>query len=82
MVYIRPMSSSARLKRSIKKEAIAPADYLKYKIPLSCEDCSHFSFIHEKCTLGNATKAHRREAQTQSYIQSGKVAFCRLLEID
>lgn len=76
------MSTPARLKKSIKKEAISAADYLKYKLPISCEDCSHFSFIHERCTLGNATKEHRKAAQTQSYIQSGTVAFCRLLEID
>lgn len=76
------MSTPARIRKSIKKEKIRPSAYLKYKLPISCEDCSHFSFIHQKCTLGNATKEHRKEAQTQSYRQSGTVAFCRLLEID
>ncbi len=76
------MSTPARIRRSIKKEKISPPAYLKYKLPISCEDCSHFSFIHQKCTLGNATKDHRKQAQTQSYMQSGTVAFCRLLEID
>lgn len=76
------MSTAKRIKRSIKKEGISAADYLKYKLPISCEDCSHFSSTHEKCTLGNATIEHRKAAQTRSYIQSGTVAFCRLLEID
>lgn len=76
------MSTPRRLKKSIKKEAISGRDYLNFKLPISCEDCSHFSFIHEKCTLGNNTLEHRKKAQTQSYLLSGTVAFCRLIEID
>ena len=76
------MSTPRRLKRSIKKENISGQDYQKYKFLISCEDCSHFSFIHQQCTLGNNTVEHRKEAQTRSYLLSGTVAFCRLIEID
>lgn len=76
------MSTPAKLKKSIKKEFINPVDYLKYSIPMSCEQCSHFSRINDKCTLGNNTKDHRQEAQLKSYELSGTVAFCRLHEID
>lgn len=76
------MSTVKRLKKSIKKEAISGHDYLNYKLPISCEDCSHFSHTQQLCTLGNRTIEHRKDAQTKSYLLSGTVAFCRLLEID
>lgn len=76
------MSTPKRIKKSIKKEFISGADYLKYKLPISCDDCSHFSLTHQLCTLGNRTLDHRKEAQIKSYLLSGTVAFCRLLEID
>lgn len=76
------MSTPPKLKRSIKKEYISPGDFFKYKIPMSCEDCSHYSMTNDKCTLGNNTLEHRRAAQLKSYELSGTVAFCRLHEID
>ncbi len=76
------MSTLPRPKKSIKKEMIFAKDFLKYKMPMSCEECSHFSFKNEKCTLGNNTLEHRKNAQKKSYLVSGTVAFCRLHEID
>lgn len=71
-----------RIKNSIKKESIPAKDFLYYSIPYACEDCSHFSHTNQVCSLGNQTLAHRREQQLKNYLLSGKMAFCRLLEID
>lgn len=76
------MSTPAKLRKSIKKEYINPTDFFKFKTPMSCEDCSHFSSSLNKCTLGNNTIEHRKIAQQKSYELSGTVAFCRLHEID
>lgn len=35
-----------------------------------------------RCSLGNNTVAHRKTKQIESYLLSGRMAFCRLLEID
>lgn len=76
------MSTKARIKKSIKKEFLPASDFLNYKIPFSCEDCSHFSSSQQLCSLGNRTLSHRLEEQMKSYNLSGTLAFCRLLEID
>ncbi len=74
--------SSKRIGWSIKKDAINPADYNRYKLPFACEDCSHFKASNETCTLGMPTEFHLRRNQELSYNISGKVALCRLQEID
>jgi hypothetical protein len=74
--------SPKRIGWSIKKDAINPADYRRYKQPLSCEDCTHFKPSNETCTLGMPTEQHLRRNQELSYNLSGKVALCRLQEID
>ena len=75
-------TSSKRIRPSILKDSINPSDYLKYKLPFACEDCSHFKFSNESCTLGMPTEAHLSRNQNLSYNLSGKVALCRLQEID
>jgi hypothetical protein len=71
-----------RIGASIKKDAIHPEAYNRYKLPYSCEDCSHFKASDETCTLGMPTEHHLSRNQTSSYNLSGKVALCRLQEID
>ncbi|MCC2677772.1 MAG: hypothetical protein K0R29_348 [Pseudobdellovibrio sp.] len=77
-----PKKSPKRIGWSIKKDAINPADYRRYKLPMACEDCSHFRASNETCTLGMPTEQHLRRNQELSYSLSGKVALCRLQEID
>ncbi len=67
---------------TIKHDAINPRDYLKYKMPMSCEECTHFKVENESCTLGYWTKWHRQSYQVHSYETTGKVAICRFMEID
>lgn len=76
------VKSSKRIGSSIKKDAINPQAYNRYKLPYSCEDCSHFKSANESCTLGMPTEQHLKRNQIISYNLSGKVALCRLQEID
>lgn len=71
-----------RIRPSIKKDRIHPADYLKYNFPTSCEDCTHFNIETDQCTLGYESKWHKKSAQQHDYILSGKIALCRFMEID
>lgn len=77
-----PSKSPKRIRPSIKKDAINPSDFLNFKHPISCEDCSHFKQENETCTLGMPTEPHLRRNQMRSFELSGKVALCRLQEID
>lgn len=71
-----------RLTPSIKKDGIHPAAYNSFTLPWACEDCSHFDFQAERCTLGYNSAHHRRAQQKKDYEMSGKVALCRFQEID
>jgi hypothetical protein len=73
---------SKRISASIKKDAIHPEAYNRYKLPYACEECSHFKASNETCTLGMPTENHLYRNQISSYNLSGKVALCRLQEID
>ena len=75
-------NSQKKIRPTIKKEHIHPADYMKYNLPLACENCSHFSSQNETCTLGYMTTPHLKRNQDHSYSLSGKIAFCRFIEID
>ena len=92
MSYVYDLSMSApseitkkspkRIRPSIKKDGVNPVAYLRYKQPHACEDCSHFKASSEACTLGMPTEQHLRRNQELSYRLSGKMALCRLQEID
>lgn len=71
-----------RIRPSIKKDAVAPGDYLKYDFRASCEDCSHFNSQAAICTLGYNTAPHRKTQQQHDYETTGMIAQCRFLEID
>ena len=71
-----------RIGASIKKDAIKASDYLRYNLPNSCEECSHFNAANETCTLSLPTEPHLERSQKKSYLLSGKIAICRFQEID
>lgn len=68
--------------RSISKDPVNPSDFMNLNIIYCCEQCSHFDDGDKKCTFGYNAENHRREAQLQLYNTSGRMAFCRILEID
>lgn len=74
--------SPPRLHASIKKDIVAPADYLRFDSRFSCEDCSHFDSEKVFCTIGYDPKHHLKAVQTHQYELAGNMAFCRFLEID
>ena len=78
----RKPNTPKRPRPSIRRDTINPRDYLKYKFPSACEDCTHFKASTAHCTLGYEPKWHRREFQTAEYERTGKMALCRFLEID
>lgn len=71
-----------RIKPSMKRETILAADYNKYILPFSCEECSHFASENTSCTLGLNTFPHLAATQKKSYDLSGQMALCRFQEID
>ncbi len=74
--------SPRRLRSSIKKDAVTPAAYIRYKLPWSCDDCSHFERNFEVCSLGYNANNHRLAQQKFDYELSGRYALCRFQEID
>jgi len=74
--------TAKKLRGSIKRDKINPADYLKYDFRFSCEDCSHFCSQAQSCTIGYESKWHRKEFQTYEYELAGHMALCRFQEID
>jgi len=83
---VNPVKSSKktvkRIKPSIRREAIAAADYNRYVLPFSCEECSHFSTEKLACTLGLYSTPHLEKNQRHDYELSGQMALCRFQEID
>ncbi|OFZ31462.1 MAG: hypothetical protein A2622_02445 [Bdellovibrionales bacterium RIFCSPHIGHO2_01_FULL_40_29] len=76
------IKSLPRLRPSMRREAIHPADYNTYHMPYACEDCSHFASQTTTCTLGLNPAPHLREIQKKNYELSGQMALCRFQEID
>lgn len=77
-----PRHTPKRLNKSIKKDPVHPGDYMKFKLPYACEDCTHFDHVTELCTIGYQTSHHRRAEQLREYMLSGRMALCRFQEID
>ncbi len=74
--------SPPRLRPSMRREAIHPVDYARYRLPYACEDCSHFASKTTTCTLGLNPAPHLAETQKKNYEISGHMALCRFQEID
>lgn len=71
-----------RIHRSIKMDVVNPADYMKYDFRFSCDECTHFDHQGEQCTIGYDSTVHRKTEQERTYRLSGRMALCRLMEID
>ena len=69
-------------RRAPIRDGIHPRDFRELNLIYCCEQCSYFECEGQTCNLGYKTSPHRREAQLSSYGLSGKMAFCRFLEID
>lgn len=69
-------------RKGIILDRVHPADFMKISFTYCCEQCSHFSNETQTCTFGYIAKAHLREQQLKVYEQTGRMAFCRYLEID
>ena len=69
-------------KRSLILDPIQPTDYLNLNITYACEQCSHFAEETGTCSIGYDARLHRLKRQQELYEQTGRVAFCRFLEID
>jgi len=76
------MPTPKRPQPSIRHDAVNPTDYNKYRLPWSCEDCTHYDRTEDRCTFGYVVKWHKRAYQKHSYELSGKFAVCRFQEID
>lgn len=69
-------------RQSIYLDPIHPQDFRTKNPIFCCEQCSHFDPQNERCTIGYNANNHRRETQLKIYEISGRMAFCRTLEID
>jgi hypothetical protein len=76
------MSMSERIYNSIRRDSVHPSDYMTYDFKFACEDCVHFNFEDQKCSLGYLVKNHLRDELLKMYNLSGKMSFCRFHEID
>ena len=81
MSAIKSGYQSRRPRKSIKLDAVNPGDFRRYDLIFACEQCSHFAPVAGSCTIGYRAQ-HRRDDQLALYERTGKMAFCRFLEID
>ncbi len=72
----------APLKKGVIVDPIHPTDFLNLTITYYCEMCTHFDVQNKACTIGYDAEKHMKAAQDYRYNLSGKVAFCRFIEID
>lgn len=70
-----------RQRKDIRKDRVAPQDWMRYHLRVACEDCSFYSQVQSACVIGFNPRFRRAE-QEASFFFSGEVAFCRFLEID
>ncbi|MBX7232570.1 MAG: hypothetical protein K1X29_10840 [Bdellovibrionales bacterium] len=69
-------------RRSLILDPIHPTDYLHLNVTFACEQCSHFAPEEKTCTIGYQAHHHLMNNQVKLYERTGRVAFCRFLEID
>lgn len=69
-------------RRSLILDPIHPRDYRELEITFACEQCSHFAPEAGLCTIGYEAALHRHDRQVRLYEQTGRMAFCRFMEID
>lgn len=66
----------------IRADYVYPHDYNSFSIAASCECCSHFDRDAIKCTIGYNAQNHLASRQAYTYHLSGRIAFCRFIELD
>ena len=69
-------------RKQIIKDPVNPSDFRKFNMVYCCEQCVYFEADRKECNIGFKTEHHRKATQLKSYNLSGKMAFCRFLEID
>lgn len=69
-------------RRSLILDPIHPRDFRELNFTYSCEQCSHFDPATEQCTIGYEASKHRQADQLRLYELTGRMAFCRFMEID
>lgn len=70
------------IRRSIVYDPIHPTDFINLNLVFYCEQCSHYSFQENRCTIGYNAELHVKKVQQEMYERCGRVAFCRFSEID
>ena len=78
----RPRITSPVERRSMILDAVHPRDFRELNIIYCCEQCSYFNTESKKCAMGFQVEKHKRQNQLDLYYRTGKMAFCRSLEID
>ena len=77
----RQKRKSRKPRKSIFLDRVHPQDFFKYQFMFCCEQCSHFDSSQTICTMGYRAQ-HQRLEQLKKYELTGKIAFCRFMEID
>ena len=72
----------APYRRSVIKDPIKPRDFRRLNLIFCCEQCTYFQQDDKICNLGFPSEPHQRRQQLHTYNLSGRMAFCRFLEID
>lgn len=75
-------NENIKINKSLILDPVNPTDYLQLNIVYACEHCSHFDSEGESCTIGYEAHLHRLEHQRRLYELTGRMAFCRFMEID
>jgi hypothetical protein len=70
------------MKNEIISDPVSLEQFKRMNYASSCEDCTHFESLNEKCTFKYPTTPHLRRNQLASLEKSGRMAFCRTIEID
>ncbi len=77
----RQKRRSRKPRKSIFLDRINPRDFQKFNFMFCCEQCSHFDGEKIICTMGYRAQ-HQKADQLKKYELTGKMAFCRFMEID
>jgi hypothetical protein len=82
MSEVRKKPINPPIRRRLILDAIEPQYWGKLEVTYYCEQCSYYIPESEGCTMGLPTAPHRKEQQQKTYELTGRVAFCRYLEVD
>jgi len=74
--------TKAPIQRGIILDTVNPSDYLNVNFTYNCEQCSFYDLPNNGCSMGHTTYPHLKKNQIKTYELTGRMAFCRNLEID